>query len=73
MIIGLPEKTSLQDALDRARDHAPYLGMAMQVLPELTDLLAEDNLDAALDYVRDAGAGAANVRQKLRWENGRWR
>ncbi|ATW02619.1 bifunctional [glutamine synthetase] adenylyltransferase/[glutamine synthetase]-adenylyl-L-tyrosine phosphorylase [Sphingorhabdus sp. YGSMI21] len=68
MIIGLPEKTSLQDALDRARDHAPYLGMAMQVLPELTDLLAEDNLDGALDYVRDAGAGAANVRQKLRWE-----
>ncbi len=68
MIIGLPEKTSLQDALDRARDHAPYLGMAMQVLPELTDLLAAENLEAALDYARDAGAGAANVRQKLRWE-----
>lgn len=68
MVIGLPEKTTLQDALDRARDHAPYLGMAMQVLPDLTNLLAEDNLEAALDYVRNAGEGAANVRQKLRWE-----
>ncbi|WP_321325711.1 bifunctional [glutamate--ammonia ligase]-adenylyl-L-tyrosine phosphorylase/[glutamate--ammonia-ligase] adenylyltransferase [uncultured Parasphingorhabdus sp.] len=68
MIIGLPEKTTLQDALDRARNHAPYLGRTMQVLPELADLLAEDNLEAALEYVRNAGEGAANVRQKLRWE-----
>lgn len=68
MINGLPAKTTLQDALDRARDHAPYLGMAMQVLPELRDLLAEDNLEAALEYVHNAGQGAVNVRQKLRWE-----
>lgn len=68
MIAGLPEKTSLQDALQRARENAPYLGMAMQVLPELTELLAAENLDAALEYSRNSGIGAANVRQKLRQE-----
>jgi glutamate-ammonia-ligase adenylyltransferase len=68
MITGLPARTTLQDALQRARDNAPYLAMAMQVLPELTDLLAAENLDAALEYSRSAGAGAENVRQKLRRE-----
>jgi glutamate-ammonia-ligase adenylyltransferase len=68
MIVGLPERTTLQDALQRARENAPYLAMAMQVLPELTDLLAAENLDAALEYSRSAGAGAENVRQKLRRE-----
>jgi len=68
MIVGLPERTTLQDALHRARENAPYLAMAMQVLPELTDLLAAENLDAALEYSRSAGAGAENVRQKLRRE-----
>ncbi len=68
MIVGLPERTTLQDALQRARENASYLAMAMQVLPELTDLLAAENLDAALEYSRSAGAGAENVRQKLRRE-----
>ena len=65
---GLPAKTTLKDALDRASAHAPYLGMAMQVQPELTELLAADNLDAALDYSRSIGESADNVRQKLRRE-----
>jgi len=68
MIVGLPERTTLQDALQRARENASYLAMAIQVLPELTDLLAAENLDAALEYSRSAGAGAKNVRQKLRRE-----
>ena len=68
MITGLPARTTLQDALQRARENASYLAMAMQVLPELTDLLAAENLDAALEYSRSAGAGAENVRQKLRRE-----
>ena len=68
MIAGLPEKTSLQDALRRARENAPFLAMAMQVQPELTDLLEADNLDAALDYIVHAGEGADNVQQKLRRE-----
>ncbi|MEJ6675972.1 bifunctional [glutamine synthetase] adenylyltransferase/[glutamine synthetase]-adenylyl-L-tyrosine phosphorylase, partial [Parasphingorhabdus sp.] len=42
--------------------------MTMQVLPELTDLLAAENLDVALEYSRSAGQGAENVRQKLRRE-----
>ena len=68
MIAGLPERTTLQDALQRARAHAPFLAMAMQVQPELTDLLAAENLDGALDYCGTAGEGADNVRQKLRQE-----
>ncbi|MDM8009545.1 MAG: bifunctional [glutamine synthetase] adenylyltransferase/[glutamine synthetase]-adenylyl-L-tyrosine phosphorylase [Parasphingorhabdus sp.] len=68
MIAGLPERTTLQDALQRARSHAPFLAMAMQVQPELTDLLAAENLDGALDYCVRAGEGADNVRQKLRQE-----
>ena len=64
----MPAVSSLTDALARARENAPYLGMAMQVLPELTDLLAAENLEAALEYVRSAGDGAENVRQKLRRE-----
>jgi glutamate-ammonia-ligase adenylyltransferase len=68
MIAGLPERTTLQDALQRARSHAPFLAMAMQVQPELTDLLAAENLDGALDYCGRAGEGADNVRQKLRQE-----
>ena len=68
MIAGLPEQTSLQDALRRARENAPFLAMAMQVQPELTDLLEAENLEAALDYIGHAGKGAVNVRQKLRRE-----
>ncbi|WP_417620415.1 bifunctional [glutamine synthetase] adenylyltransferase/[glutamine synthetase]-adenylyl-L-tyrosine phosphorylase [Parasphingorhabdus sp.] len=68
MIPGLPEQTSLQDAIARARNHAPFLALAMEVQPELTDLLAADNLAAALEYVEAAGSGATNVRQKLRRE-----
>lgn len=68
MTAGMPERTTLQDALQRARENAPFLAMAMQGQPELTDLLAAENLDAALDHVRSAGQGAANVRQKLRRE-----
>ncbi|MEO9600022.1 bifunctional [glutamine synthetase] adenylyltransferase/[glutamine synthetase]-adenylyl-L-tyrosine phosphorylase [Parasphingorhabdus sp.] len=68
MIAGLPEKTSLQNALERARDNAPFLAMAMQVQPELTDLLAAENFEAAMEYSRRAGDGAESVRQKLRQE-----
>lgn len=68
MIKGLPESTSLKDAMQRAEDHAPYLCMAMEVQPELTDLLAGEDLKAAFEYVEQAGSGADNVRQKLRRE-----
>lgn len=68
MIIGLPEPTSLKDAIKRAQDHAPYLGMAMDVHPELTQLLADEDLKAAFAFVNAVGAGAENVRQKLRRE-----
>ncbi len=68
MIKGLPEPTSLKDAIKRAQDHAPYLGMAMEVQPELKQLLADEDLEAAFSFVKAAGAGAENVHQKLRRE-----
>lgn len=60
--------TSLADAMDRARQHAPWLAMAMDVQPELTALLAEENLESALAFVQQAGAGAETVNRKLRRE-----
>lgn len=68
MIKGLPELTSLKDAVKRAQDYSPYLFMAMEVQPELTELLANEDLNAAFAFVKDAGVGAENVRQKLRRE-----
>ncbi len=68
MINGLPEPTSLKDAIKRAQDHAPYLCMAMEVQPELTALLDGEDLNAALAFVQQVGADAENVRQKLRRE-----
>ncbi|QJB70757.1 bifunctional [glutamate--ammonia ligase]-adenylyl-L-tyrosine phosphorylase/[glutamate--ammonia-ligase] adenylyltransferase [Parasphingorhabdus halotolerans] len=54
--------------MTRARENAPYLAMAMEVQPELTALLADENLEAAMDFTAQAGARAENVRQKLRLE-----
>lgn len=65
---GLPDHTSLNDAMARARENAPYLSMSMDVQPELSALLQAEDLDAALAYVDRAGDGAATVRQKLRRE-----
>ena len=64
----IPSATSLADAMARAKENAPYLAMAMEVQPELTALLAEENLEAALDFISGVGADAENVRQKLRLE-----
>ena len=71
MIAGLPERTTLQDALQRARSHAPFLAMAMQVQPELTDLLAAENL------LWTIAAGQGKVRtmsgRNCARKNARWR
>lgn len=68
MIKGLPQPTSLKDAIKRAQNHAPYLCMAMEVQPELKALLDGEDLNAAFAFVNDVGADAENVRQKLRRE-----
>lgn len=61
-------QTSLTDALQRAQDNAPYLAMAMELLPELTALLREEKLDQAMSFVAEAGSKAQTVKQKLRHE-----
>ncbi|MEP3225775.1 MAG: bifunctional [glutamine synthetase] adenylyltransferase/[glutamine synthetase]-adenylyl-L-tyrosine phosphorylase [Parasphingorhabdus sp.] len=68
MMIGQPQSTSLQDAIARARLHAPYLCRALELQPDLTALLEADNLSAAFAFGEEAGKGAINVRQKLRRE-----
>ena len=57
-------------ALARARAHAPFLADALDKLPDLADLLAAGNCDAALATARAAGrcepeAGAALRRERL--------
>ncbi|HEY9091164.1 bifunctional [glutamate--ammonia ligase]-adenylyl-L-tyrosine phosphorylase/[glutamate--ammonia-ligase] adenylyltransferase [Parasphingorhabdus sp.] len=68
MTEGMPQQTSLKDAIKRAEDHAPYLSLGLEVLPELKSLLAAEDLKAAFDFAQSAGAGAETVRQKLRRE-----
>jgi [glutamine synthetase] adenylyltransferase / [glutamine synthetase]-adenylyl-L-tyrosine phosphorylase len=55
-------------AIERARQHAPFLERALDRLPELTALLAEGQGDAALDLARRAGADAPDVGTALRRE-----
>lgn len=68
MIEGMPQQTSLKDAIKRARDHAPFLSLGLEVQPELSSLLAAEDLEAAFAFARAAGNGAETVRQKLRRE-----
>ncbi|MEW4468084.1 bifunctional [glutamate--ammonia ligase]-adenylyl-L-tyrosine phosphorylase/[glutamate--ammonia-ligase] adenylyltransferase [Parasphingorhabdus sp. JC815] len=68
MIGGLPQPISLSDALHRAEEHAPYLCLALDILPELKELLAAEDLKSAFAFVQEAGTGAQTVRQKLRRE-----
>ncbi len=56
------------NAIRRARDHAPYLALAMQRMPDLTAMLAEGKADAALEAslaIEDEDVGRALRREKL--------
>jgi len=55
------------DALHRARAHAPFLARALERLPELADLLAEGEGEAALAWARTQGEDA-DVEVALRRE-----
>ena len=55
-------------AIDRAREHAPYLAKAMELLPELVDLLAAGEGEAALAWAHQAGKGIEDVGVALRRE-----
>src|SRR5690606_18809433 len=57
-----------QDALARARNHSPFLALALDRQPELADLLARGEAEAALAWARDAGSDAAEVGVALRRE-----
>ncbi|KQM21893.1 bifunctional [glutamine synthetase] adenylyltransferase/[glutamine synthetase]-adenylyl-L-tyrosine phosphorylase [Novosphingobium sp. Leaf2] len=60
-----PDWTS---ALARARAHAPFLAGALGRLPDLAQLLAAGEADAALAYARNAGHSAPDTGAALRRE-----
>ncbi|MXO65798.1 bifunctional [glutamate--ammonia ligase]-adenylyl-L-tyrosine phosphorylase/[glutamate--ammonia-ligase] adenylyltransferase [Altericroceibacterium endophyticum] len=55
-------------ALKRARSHAPFLSRGLDRLPQLAELLAAGNGDAALDFAHHAGEGIEDVGAALRRE-----
>ena len=57
-----------QDAIGRARAHAPFLAKALDRLPELAALLEAGDGEAALAWARSAGEGASDVPSALRRE-----
>ena len=57
-----------QEALERARAHAPFLANALDRLPELAALLAAGDGSGALAWARAAGAGVDDVGSALRRE-----
>ena len=60
--------TDWQEALERARAHAPFLANALDRLPELAALLAAGDGSGALAWARAAGAGVDDVGSALRRE-----
>ncbi len=57
-----------QEALERARAHAPFLAHALDRLPELAVLLESGKGEAALAWAGAAGAGIDDVGRALRRE-----
>ena len=57
-----------QDAIGRARAHSPFLALALRRQPTLADLLERGEGEAAIEWARVAGEGAADVPTALRRE-----
>lgn len=57
-----------QDAIERARAHAPFLAKALERLPDLAALLEAGDGEAALEWARRAGADAPDIPSALRRE-----
>lgn len=57
-----------QRAIERARAHAPFLAVALDRQPELAELLAQGDGEAALAFARTAGEGADELGVALRRE-----
>lgn len=57
-----------QNALKRARAHAPFLARGLERMPELAELLTAGRGEDALAWARQAGADSSDVRVALRRE-----
>ncbi|MEO0700078.1 MAG: glutamine-synthetase adenylyltransferase, partial [Pseudomonadota bacterium] len=51
----MPENAAWTKALERAREHAPFLNRSLDRLPELEALLAQGEGEAALQWAYDRG------------------
>ena len=61
-------KVQFQEAIQRARSHAPFLAGALDALPALAETLAAGQLDEALAMTRAAGEDAPDLGAALRRE-----
>ena len=57
-----------QDAIERARNHAPFLALALERRPELAELLAQGRIEEALASVRQVRVGQEDAGVALRRE-----
>lgn len=57
-----------QQAIDRAREYAPFLARALEKRPELADLLASGEGEAALAAAKTSGEGVDDIGVALRRE-----
>ncbi|KRA80377.1 bifunctional [glutamate--ammonia ligase]-adenylyl-L-tyrosine phosphorylase/[glutamate--ammonia-ligase] adenylyltransferase [Altererythrobacter sp. Root672] len=60
--------TAWQKAIERAQAHSPFLNLALSRQPDLTELLAQGDGEAAIVAARRAGEGAPDVGVALRRE-----
>lgn len=58
----------MNDALDRARRHSPYLKLQIESFPDVADALAAEDMDGALGRAAQAGGEAATAAAALRRE-----
>ena len=66
MLVG--EISDFGDAIERARNHAPFLADALERLPELAETLAAGRIENALAQACVAGDGAPDLAAALRRE-----
>ena len=64
----MADKVQFQEAIQRARSHAPFLAGALDALPGLGETLAAGRLDEALAIARAAGEDAPDLGAALRRE-----
>ena len=61
-------KSVINQALARAREHAPFLRLQLERFPAIASALSDGALEMALELARHAGADAPGLAARLRRE-----